>query len=80
MARFVYDPATCTYSIQLDRDSLRDIEELLDVERITKAGCRVKKHPDCCVLCAMNNDCARIPLHFNCKCAPEVYLQGFEEA
>jgi hypothetical protein len=78
-SRFVYDPSTCTFSVELDRDSLREVEDLFDIDRLTRYGCRVKKHPDCCVLCAANNDCRRVPLHFNCRCEPEPFLASFEE-
>jgi len=52
-----------------------EIKKMLDPEKLTKTGCRVVKHPDCCVLCAANNDCARVPLHYNCRCKPEGYLE-----
>jgi hypothetical protein len=78
-ARFVYDPADCTFKLEIHPDQMRQIEEELDIERLTKYGCRVKKHPDCCVLCATNNDCRRVPVHVNCRCTPEPFLASFEE-
>lgn len=52
-----------------------DVKRMLDPENIVDVGCRVLKHPDCCVLCAANNDCTRVPLHFNCRCRTEGFLK-----
>lgn len=60
------DDDECTYQVWLSEASVAEIKRLLDPDYLTRAGCRVVKHPDCCVLCAMNNDCSRIPLHYNC--------------
>lgn len=68
------DP-NCTYQVWLSKADLEEIKDLLDPEYLTRAGCRVIKHPNCCILCAMNNDCTRIPLHFHCRCKPEGYLE-----
>lgn len=43
-----------------------EVKKTLDPKNALATGCRVAKHPDCCVLCAANNDCMRVPLHFNC--------------
>jgi hypothetical protein len=65
----------CTYQVWLSKADLDDIKRQLDPDFLSRAGCRVIKHPDCCVLCAINNDCSRIPLHWNCRCKPEGYLE-----
>lgn len=69
------DEVDCTFHIKVDPSSLAELKRLLDVDHLSRAGCRVKKHPDCCHLCAMNNDCTRLPLHFECRCVPEGYLE-----
>jgi hypothetical protein len=69
------DDDECTYQVWLSEASVAEIKRLLDPDYLTRAGCRVVKHPDCCVLCAMNNDYSRIPLHFRCRCRPEGYLE-----
>jgi hypothetical protein len=51
-----------------------EVMKMLDPRQITALGCRVIKHPDCCVLCAANNDCDRLPVHVRCRCKPEGYL------
>lgn len=60
-----YD-AECTYQVWLSQSTKDEIKRLLDPDFLSRAGCRVIKHPNCCILCAMNNDCTRIPLHYNC--------------
>jgi hypothetical protein len=52
-----------------------EIKKLLDPKNALATACRVKKHPNCCILCAANNDCTRVPLHFRCRCVPEGYLE-----
>lgn len=52
--------------MSVSRSDTDDVKRMLDPENIVDVGCRVLKHPDCCVLCAANNDCTRVPLHFNC--------------
>lgn len=69
-------PDWCVYSVDFTRESLEQVRKMLDPPNITTGfGCRVVKHPDCCILCAMNDDCERIPLHYNCRCKPEGYLE-----
>jgi hypothetical protein len=62
----------CTYIAQVL--GIDDVLDVLDPELLLDTGCRVIKHPDCCVLCAANNDCRRLPMHFRCRCRPEGYL------
>jgi hypothetical protein len=66
----------CTYPIRVDPSTLAEVKRLIDPDHLSRAGCRVIKHPDCCVLCAMNNDCTKVPMHFRCRCKTEVYLTG----
>jgi hypothetical protein len=48
------------------------VEELLTPEHLQqRCGCRVIKHPDCCVRCRTNNSCKEIPMHAMCRCRPE---------
>lgn len=75
------DPdAACQYSIVVNSQSVEDVKKSLDFKVLTSLGCRVLKHPNCCVLCAANNDCARLPMHWNCRCRPEGYLTFTELA
>lgn len=67
------DDPDCTYSIGLSKASYDAAMDELD-ERNLEARCRVIKHPQCCVLCAANNDCTKLPVHFRCRCRPEMYL------
>lgn len=69
-----YDPITCIFTLKFHWDP-----DLLDPERLLRLGCRVKKRPGCCVLCAANNDCARLPMHVRCHCVPEPYFMAEEE-
>jgi hypothetical protein len=70
-----YNEDDCTYDTTWSRLSIEAVLSELDPDRLTRAGCRVIKHPDCCVLCATNNDCRLLPRHFNCRCRPEGYLE-----
>lgn len=75
------DPdAACQYSVVVNRQSVDEVTKSLDMDVLTGLGCRVLKHPDCCVLCAANNDCARLPMHWNCRCRPEGFLTFTELA
>lgn len=65
----------CIYTIRVLESSAQEVFKALDPETLTKLGCRVLKHPDCCVLCAANNDCTRVPLHFRCRCKIEGFLE-----
>jgi hypothetical protein len=64
--------AACLFLIEVE--GADDVKRKLDPKIALETGCRVIKHPDCCVLCAANNDCTRIPLHWQCRCKPEGYL------
>ena len=64
--------AACLFSVEVQ--GAEDAKRELHPDNVLEMGCRVIKHPDCCILCAANEDCARIPLHFNCRCVPEGYL------
>jgi hypothetical protein len=66
--------AECSFSISVSSSDMDDTMKQLDPEFLVRAGCRVIKHPDCCVLCAANNDCARLPVHYQCRCKPEGFL------
>jgi len=73
------DPA-CQFSSAFSPDDVDDLMKTLDPRVLLGTGCRVLKHPKCCFLCAMNEDCSRIPLHVNCRCKPEPYVSlGDEE-
>ena len=63
----------CYFPIKVEGSD--DAKRELQPELALSLGCRVMKHPDCCVLCAANNDCDLIPLHWNCRCRPEGYLE-----
>ena len=67
-------PAWCLYSVGLAKEGLDQIRRILDPRNALKTDCRVNKHPDCCVLCALNNDCGRLPMHVRCRCQPEPFL------
>lgn len=70
-----YNEDDCTYSTSMSKGDIESALREFDPDRITRSGCRVIKHPDCCVLCAANNDCRLLPLHWNCRCRPEGYLE-----
>lgn len=74
-----WDDARCVFSATWAADSLTALKAMLSVENVLGAGCRVKKHPACCVLCVKNNDCSRLPLHPNCRCEREPYLTSMNE-
>lgn len=65
----------CMVSIEFTRESA-DLMKMLDPDNLLRTGCRVIKHPDCCILCAANEDCSRLPVHINCRCKPETYLDA----
>jgi hypothetical protein len=66
----------CYYPIKIDPSSLAELKRLLDADHLARVGCRVVKHSDCCVLCAMNTDCTRLPMHWRCRCVAEGYLES----
>jgi hypothetical protein len=59
----------CNISVAIARETQALVEEMLSPEFIERnCQCKVIKHPDCCVLCRVNNDCAKIPMHIRCRC------------
>ncbi len=70
----VYDDPECTFSASFTKTSMDEILYALDAKRIQEMGCHVIKHPGCCVLCAMNDNCWRLPVHFRCRCRPSFYF------
>lgn len=74
MARSSFNPITCRYEIQFDKAGTDEVKKMLDPNNVLGTGCRVGKHPDCCVLCALNEDCDRLPMHGQCRCTREPYL------
>lgn len=68
------EDARCILPVTFAADSLAALHAMLDPNNVMHAGCEVKKHPDCCVLCVLNNDCSRLPVHIRCRCVPEVTL------
>lgn len=75
MAAEFIDPR-CLFYVEFTRESREEVKKMLDPPNIlTGLGCRVVKHPDCCVLCAANEACERLPMHFRCRCKPEGYLE-----
>lgn len=72
--------AVCQYSVSVNRENSEEIKKSMDIDQLTKIACRVLKHPGCCVLCAANNDCSRLPVHWNCRCRPEGFLTFTEFA
>jgi hypothetical protein len=70
--------AVCTSTTQYASDGIAAVKRMLDPNNAMEMDCRVKKHPDCCVLCRLNDDCDKIPLHVRCRCTPEMYFK-FED-
>lgn len=73
MADMVDDP-DCFYVVSFSPASVQRVKEMFDPKRVLERGCRVIKHPNCCVLCAVNDDCRRLPMHFHCRCRPQFYF------
>lgn len=74
-----YDP-DCLFIFFLPDEAMKEVRLSLDIENLTKVGCRVIKHPDACVLCVANDDCSRLPIHVNCRCKPEHFAAAFATA
>lgn len=72
-----FDPR-CFFATDVDHEAAAQVLKAPGNEGLLQTGCRVAKHPNCCVLCAANDDCARIPLHVNCRCKPEPSVEGPE--
>jgi hypothetical protein len=70
-------PPECLFTAGVTPESVRDALKCLDFDDLLRLGCRVIKHPNCCALCAANNDCTKIPLHVRCRCKPE-FTVGIE--
>jgi hypothetical protein len=70
-----FDPR-CFFAAEPDHEAAARVLKALGSEGLLKTGCRVVKAPDCCVLCAANDDCARVPLHPRCRCRPEPSVDG----
>jgi hypothetical protein len=67
------DRDDCLYGVSL---SAASVVAALSPEEVLVAACRVRRGPNPCPQCAMNNDCTVIPLHPNCECEAEPYLLG----
>lgn len=67
------DRDDCLYGIGM---SVATVLAALDPNNVLVAGCDVKRGPNPCPECAMNNDCTRVPLHDNCQCEAEPFLLG----
>lgn len=69
-----WDDPECYFPIRVV--GLDDALESINPEAFSELACRVIKRPDCCALCAANEDCRRIPLHVRCHCVPEFYVMA----
>lgn len=67
------DRDDCVYGITVGAASLL---LAINADEVLVAGCDVKKGPNPCPECAVNNDCNRVPLHPNCECEAEPLLLG----
>jgi len=67
------DRDDCLYSMEA---SVAGLLAALDPHVALATGCDVKRSPDACPECVMNNDCNRIPVHDNCRCEAEPFLLG----
>lgn len=67
------DQDDCLYGIAINATALL---AALHPDKALVAGCEVRKQPDCCPLCAMNNDCNRVPVHEHCHCVAEAVMLG----
>lgn len=66
------DDARCRIVTTIVQETQQMLEQLLDSSRIEQnCDCIVKKHPDACIVCRANNDCARVPVHAKCRCVKE---------
>jgi hypothetical protein len=74
-----FDDPRCEFSSIVSSDDVAALMKLLDPKVLLGTGCRVKKHPDCCMLCAMNEDCSRLPIHIRCRCEPEPFMTFDDE-
>lgn len=68
----------CMLVVKWAKEGLAKVKAMLSPENVMESGCRVKKHPDCCHLCVINNDCSKLPMHVHCRCTPEPYLYALK--
>lgn len=71
-----WDKAICEFYASPTPDSLAAIKALLNPEKVLGTGCKVVRHPDCCLLCRENEKCENIPVHPNCRCKREPTLSS----
>lgn len=69
----------CVVAFQMAAESVANIKKMLHALNGLDSGCRVQKHPDCCHLCEVNNDCSKVPVHVNCRCERVPYLYALED-
>jgi hypothetical protein len=67
-------PPECLFFAGVTSDSVRQVKKFLDYRKVMNLCCRVIKHPNCCVLCAANNDCTKVPMHVRCRCRPDPFI------
>lgn len=60
------DDPWCHFGVRFAAEALASLKAALDPDNALHWGCRVIKHPDCCVLCALNENCQDLPMHANC--------------
>lgn len=63
-----WDKAICEFFVSPTAASLAAVKALLNPNNVLGTGCKVGKHPDCCGLCAANDDCDKLPVHPECRC------------
>lgn len=68
------DDPWCHFGVRFAAEALASLKAALDPDNALHWGCRVIKHPDCCVLCALNENCQDLPMHANCRCKPDRFL------
>lgn len=79
MEEFI-DPR-CFFYAEADHEATREVQAQLELIKnlgSVRTGCRIIKRPNCCILCLMNEDCSRVPLHYRCHCVPEPMVEDFE--
>jgi predicted metal-binding protein len=69
----VADRDDCVYAVGMNAAALITA---LHPDAVLVAGCMVRKQPDACPACALNEDCTRIPLHDSCHCEAEPVALG----
>lgn len=71
------DDPRCNFFLSVDPRSLADTRAEMTIDNMLETCCEVIRQPDCCILCAENDDCARLPMHWNCRCKPSMYFKMF---